>query len=67
MDSKSDWRGSIPRACATMSDLVQMLRAAYEDPFATEHDPRHLLLLAANAIEQQKEVIRNLLLELAKK
>lgn len=50
-----------------MSDLVQMLRAAYEDPFATEHDPRHLLLLAANAIEQQKEVIRNLILELSKK
>jgi len=44
-----------------VNDLVSMLRAAYEDPFATEHDPRQLLLMAAARIERQAEVIRWLL------
>jgi hypothetical protein len=48
------------------SDLIAMLRAAHEDPFATEYDPRSLLLLAANALEQQKETIWNLIVELAR-
>jgi hypothetical protein len=48
------------------SDLISMLRSAYEQPFSTDHDPRHLLLLAANALERQKETIWNLIVELAK-
>lgn len=48
------------------SDLVAMLRAAYDDPFSTDHDPRALLILAANALEQQRDTIRNLIVELAK-
>lgn len=49
-----------------MSDIVSMLRAAYAEPFATEHDPRYLLLLAAAVIEQQREVIQNLIAEAKK-
>lgn len=48
------------------SDLVAMLRSAHAEPFSTEHDHRHLLLLAANALEQQRETIWNLIVELAK-
>lgn len=49
------------------SDLIRLLRDAYERPSSTEYDPRTLLLLAANALEHQREVIRNLILELSKK
>ena len=49
------------------SDIVLLLRAAYAEPFATEHDPRHLLLLAAAVIEQQQDVIQNLIAEIAKR
>lgn len=48
------------------SDLIAMLRAAHEEPFATEYDHRNLLLMAANALEQQKETIWNLIVELAR-
>jgi hypothetical protein len=41
-----------------------MLLAAYYDPFATHHDPRELLVMAARAIDNQRHVIRHLILEL---
>jgi len=48
------------------SDLIALLRAAHEAPFSTEYDHRQLLLMAANALERQKETIWNLIVELAK-
>lgn len=38
-------------------DLSAKLRAAYEKPFSTKHDPRHLLLLAADRIDRLQMVI----------
>lgn len=36
----------------TTDELIAACRAAYEDPFATEYDPRHLLELAADSMER---------------
>jgi hypothetical protein len=49
------------------NDLVAMLLAAHRDPFATPHDPRALLLMAARAIANQKQTIRHLILELERR
>lgn len=44
-------------------DLVALLRAAYADPFSTQHDPRRLLLLAAEEIERLNREVSILLAE----
>lgn len=36
----------------TAAELAAACRAAWEAPFATEFDPRYLLLLAANELER---------------
>jgi hypothetical protein len=46
-------------------DLIQALREAHSEPEPRDH--RQLLLVAADALENQKQVIRNLILEVAKK
>lgn len=37
-------------------DIVALLRAAHADPFSTDFDPRHLLLLAAEEIERLRRL-----------
>lgn len=46
-----------------MSDLVATLRAAYQDPFSTEYDPRHLLDVAADTIERLNREVSLLVAE----
>ena len=41
-----------------MSDIVKRLRAVWQNPFATDADPRAMLLLAADEIERLRSRLR---------
>lgn len=41
-----------------MSDIVKRLRAVWRNPFATDSDPRAMLLLAADEIERLRSRLR---------
>jgi hypothetical protein len=41
-----------------ISDIVERLRAVWEQPFATDADPRAMLLKAADEIERLRSLVR---------
>lgn len=60
-NGKRDMERWMKKMSAT--DLVGSLRAAYQDPFSTEYDPRHLLDMAADAIERLNREVSLLVAE----
>lgn len=40
-------------------ELVEEMLAAWQNPFATDHDPRHLLALGAQEIQRLRKIIED--------
>lgn len=49
-----------------MNEIAEKMKKCWENPFATQHDPRLLLKLGSEEIERLETIIKSLIEEIKK-